>query len=128
MGSAQSFVQRVGTAVVATTALATLMTGCGEDDRVTAESVYNKCKQDSSNIELSEDKKAIEYNFFAGTESAEAVYECLLKETHAPSNVDYQVKETRPIDGTQNADWEGWKMLWTYEGRGDGTRIHLSQA
>lgn len=112
--------------VVASAAL--LLSACGGgDDRVTAASVAEKCDSDSSYLELSSDNKAIEYNFKPGTESTEAIYNCLLKETGAPSSVDYRFMETRPIDGTQTATWEGWELNWTYEGKYEGTRMHLSE-
>lgn len=120
------------TAVSASCAVAVggVVVGCGSgDNRATAESIFDKCQQGpSSNFELSPDKKAIDFKLFAGTESSEATYNCLLEETGAPSSVDYRMKETRPIDGTQEAEWQGWKMYWNYEGRGEGVTIHLSEA
>ncbi|KXO91300.1 hypothetical protein [Tsukamurella pseudospumae] len=105
-----------------------VLTGCGGgDDRVTAEQVAEKCNKDSSYLTLGSDKKSIEYNFFAGTQAAEDVYNCLLKESGAPSSVDYKVKETRPIDGTQSVSWDGWEMNWNYGGSGKGTRILLEE-
>lgn len=104
-----------------------LMAACDSAGRDTAEAVAEKCGKDSSSLVLSEDKKSIEFQFYAGTESQEDIYNCLLKETGAPSSVDYRVKETRPIDGTQEADWDGWQMYWNYEGKGKGTRFHFTR-
>lgn len=104
-----------------------LMVACGGAGGATAEAVAKKCGKDSSSLDLSEDKKSIEFLFYAGTESQEDIYNCLLKETGAPSSVDYRVKETRPIDGTQDASWDGWQMYWNYEGKGKGTRFHFTR-
>lgn len=121
------YVRRPAMSVIGAFALCSALSGCG-DNRVTAESVFEKCDPGpSSNYELSSDKKSIEFKLYAGTESSETTYECLLKETAAPSSVDYRVKESRPIDGTQNADWDGWEMYWSYEGRGEGCTMHFSE-
>jgi hypothetical protein len=112
-------------------AAAAVACGGGGSGRVTAESVFKKCNPPASSyitLKLSSDKKAIDYDFYAGTETAETVYNCLLKESGAPSSVDYRVKETRPIDGTQTAKWNGWEMYWNYSGKSKGCTIHLSEA
>ena len=116
--------------VLIVTGAALLLAGCGDggEDRVTAESVAKKCDEGSSFLTLSSDNTTIEYNFRPGTEKTEAVYNCLLKETSAPSSVDFKIQETRPIDGTQSANWDGWEITWSYGGKSEGSRIHLSEA
>ncbi|UGQ59883.1 hypothetical protein LSF60_10635 [Rhodococcus pyridinivorans] len=104
-----------------------LLVACGGEERVTAASVVEQCDPESSYLELSSDEKAIEYNFHAGTEKAEAVYYCLWEKTGAPSSVDYRMMETRPIDGPQTASWDGWEVFWSYEGKSEGSTIHLSE-
>lgn len=107
---------------------AMLLTACSnaEDERVTAKQIAETCGKDTSQLTLSSDEKAVEYNFRPGSESTEAIYNCLLKETGAPSEVDYRVQETRPVDGTQTEEWDGWKFLWSYDGK--SSRMHLSEA
>lgn len=119
------------TAVVfQTVVIAFVAAGCGGDGgkaRVTAEAVFKKCNQ-YSYLQLSADKKAIEYPFQPGNEMTEAIYNCLLKESGAPSSVDFRVKETRPVDGTQTAKWDGWEMSWNYDAGSRVCRLHLSEA
>ncbi|USI90399.1 hypothetical protein [Rhodococcus pyridinivorans] len=105
-----------------------LLAACSsEPDRVTAVSVAEQCDPESTYFDLSEDEKSIEFHFRPGTESSEVAYTCLLEKSGAPSSVDYRIMETRPIDGTQTAEWEGWELYWRYEGKGDGTPMHLSE-
>lgn len=106
---------------------ALLLPACGGDDRVTAKSVAEKCDPEERYLTLLSDEKAIEFRFKPGSEEPEAVYQCLLEETGAPSSVDFKVMETRPIDGTQTAEWDGWEMTWSYEGKYEGSMIHLSE-
>ncbi|OZE10088.1 hypothetical protein CH249_14390 [Rhodococcus sp. 05-2255-3B1] len=108
--------------------LALLVSACGGDpepSRVTAQQIVDKCGP-SSTLDMATDGTSLEYNFDPGTESTEAIYTCILTESSAPSNVDFQIKETRPIDGTQTAEWDGWKLLWSYDG--DSSRMQLSEA
>lgn len=114
------------TAIVLGTALALLLAACGESEdlRVTAKDVVDKCDS-SSQLDLSSDEKSIEYDFRPGTESTEAIYNCLLKETSAPSSVDFEVQETRPVDGTKSTEWDGWKLLWSYDGK--SSRMQFSE-
>ncbi|CCW11109.1 hypothetical protein QLG13_08510 [Rhodococcus aetherivorans] len=116
--------------VLVMTSAALLLAACGgsDNDRLTAKSVAETCDSESTYLELSSDEKTIEYNFRAGSETTEAIYHCLLEETGAPSSVDFRFMETRPIDGTQTADWDGWEMLWSYTGKSKGTMIQLSEA
>lgn len=108
-----------------------VLAACGggsDDDGPNAESVMKKCDPDTTYLELSSDKTTIEYAFRPGTEETEAVYNCLLDESGAPSSVDFQIQETRPIDGAQNATWDGWEINWSYGGASEGSLIQLSEA
>lgn len=112
---------------ITTLALGALV-GCssGGSDRVTAESVYEKCNQ-SDLLTLTSDKKGIKFSFRPGSETPESVYYCLLKETSAPSTVDYKVGETRPIDGAQSTEWDGWELNWSYDGKYKGSQMLLTE-
>lgn len=109
-----------------------LLVACSSSpDRVTAASVVEQCDGDADSsyhyLELSSDEKSIEFDFKPGTEKTETIYYCMLDKSGAPSSVDYRIMETRPIDGTQSAAWEGWELYWSYEGKNKPTRIHLSE-
>lgn len=107
--------------------MALLLGACGEEpvDRVTAKELIEKCDPSASQLELGSDEVSLEYNFRPGSTATEDIYNCLLRETSAPSSIDYRVQETRPIDGTQNAEWDGWEMFWSYDGK--SSRISLTE-
>lgn len=114
-------------AIACTPALILLAACSSGSDRVTAADVAEQCDPESSYLKLSADEKSINFDFDAGTEEYEAVYYCILEKSGAPDSVDYRIMETRPIDGTQNAEWEGWELNWRYAGKYDGTPMHLSE-
>jgi hypothetical protein len=31
------------------------------------------------------------------------------------------------MDGTQEASWDGWELLWSYEGKDEGMDVLLSK-
>ncbi|SDR08464.1 hypothetical protein SAMN04489765_3123 [Tsukamurella pulmonis] len=98
---------------------ATILAGCGGGaDRASAEAVAAKCKNSDSFPTLSEDKKSIDFNLYSRSQGAEDAFNCILKETGAPSSVSSKVKQTRPIDGTQTTKWDGWELSWSYSGSG----------
>ncbi|MBY4570571.1 hypothetical protein ACN95_11150 [Gordonia sihwensis] len=94
--------------------------------RVTASSVVAECDSSSSTLTLAEDGKTIEFTYHPDRSTSQAVYDCLLEQTKAPSSVDARVLGTRAIDGTQQADWEGWEMFWNYH-PDSGASITLSE-
>lgn len=106
-----------------------LAAGCGGgQDRVTTTSVAKKCDPNSKYVNMSSDEKTIDFLYRTGSEPAKAVYHCLLKETRAPASIENEVDETREIDGTQSADWNGWQMLWNYDGPSKSIAIQLGEA
>lgn len=122
------FTRRLATLIAIVAAVSATAVACGGRS-LTAESLAEKCDSaDYSRIDLSSDKKAIEFNFRPGTEEAEGVFNCLLEKSSAPSSVNYRVGETRGIDGTQEAEWDGWKMYWSYSGSSKSATIHLEEA
>ena len=104
---------------------AMVLAGCGDDGpgRVTAEQVVQKCNNNYGSLTLSADKKSISYNFSPGTQTEEDRFKCVLKETGAPSSVETKIGNTRPMDGTQTAEWDGWELTWSYGGRGKGSDL-----
>ena len=52
---------------------------------------------------------------------------CLLDETGAPASVKFRMGNTRQMDGTQEADWEGWKIFWSYDGSDEEMSVLLSK-
>lgn len=94
--------------------------------RVTAKDVATKCDSSSNYLTLSDDEKTIDFTYRPGREGSDAVYECLLEETNAPSSVDSRLGETRALDGMQHAEWDGWEMYWNYH-PDSGAPITLSE-
>lgn len=93
---------------------------------VTAKDVATKCDSSSNYLTLSDDEKTIDFTYRPGREGSDAVYECLLEETNAPSSVDSRLGETRALDGMQHAEWDGWEMYWNYH-PDSGAPITLSE-
>ena len=52
---------------------------------------------------------------------------CLLDETGAPASVKFRMGNTRQMDGTQEADWDGWKIFWSYDGSDEEMSVLLSK-
>lgn len=91
-----------------------------------AESVYEKCNQDDK-LELTSDKKAIEFDYDYQEEPDDTIFDCLLKETGAPSSVEYRVGKGKKSDPLQSESWDGWEILWSNSGSFPDLNIHLGQ-
>lgn len=83
-----------------------------------AATAYEKCSElvpESTAATLSADKQSIFYSSGSTPYSEDfQMLDCLLETTGAPSAVDSRMGHTRALDGTQDAEWDGWSAFWTY--------------
>lgn len=83
--------------------------------KANAEAIYDQCKEISSNMTLSNDKKTIDYEWGSSASSASIdALDCLLEKSGAPDSVTSRMNHTRGLDGTQDAHWDGWEAYWNY--------------
>lgn len=91
-----------------------------------AETIAEKCGNgtfkmvdDNSSIGLSvkESSSPAQFQFLV----------CLLDETGAPASVKFRMGNTRQMDGTQEEGWDGWKILWSYDGSDEEMEVLLSK-
>jgi len=83
-----------------------------------ASSVLSTCTSEvraADSATLSADEESILYSTGKSVDSSDLLMQrCLLRETGAPSAVERRIGNTRALDGTQEATWEGWTAFWTY--------------
>ena len=56
-----------------------------------------------------------------------AVYVCLAETLPIPAHVQSDIEGTRALDGTREADWEGFTSSWRYD-PSDGLSIQIRLA
>lgn len=103
----------VGLAIIAVIGALLLISSGGKP-----EAVLDSCTEqipDSDAATLYSDGKSIQFSTgkYAYTSDIDML-DCLLEETGAPSSVNARMNTTRALDGTQDAEWDGWSAFWTY--------------
>ena len=90
------------------------------------ESIAEKCG--NGTFKLVDDNKSINLSVKESSSTAQfAFLGCLLDETGAPASVKFRMGNTRQMDGTQEADWDGWKIFWSYDGSDEEMDVLLSK-
>ena len=107
-------------------AVIAFVVGSDAVSRTTAADVVAECDSSGLAIALGDDQKSLSFTYRPASESSNEIYRCVLDTVEAPSTVDARMGETRAIDGTQNAQWEGWEMFWNYH-PDSGAGITLSE-
>lgn len=86
--------------------------------RPSAEAVYSHCAEQfpgATAAALTTDEKSIQFSSGAYPDSEDfEMLECMMEAAKAPSAVESRMNNTRALDGTQDAEWEGWSAFWTY--------------
>ena len=91
-----------------------------------AEAIAGKCG--NGTFKLMDDKNSISLSLKES--SSEEQFDflwCILDEAGAPASIRFRMGNTRPMDGTQEADWDGWELFWSYEGKDEGMDVLLSK-
>jgi hypothetical protein len=91
-----------------------------------AEAITEKCG--NGTFKLLDDKDSISLSVQESSSEEQFVFlRCILDEAGAPASVKFRMGNTRPMDGTQEASWDGWELLWSYEGKDEGMDVLLSK-
>ncbi|QIK63850.1 hypothetical protein G7068_12095 [Leucobacter viscericola] len=73
------------------------------------------CEAAPFGYDIIDDGDAVEFMGAAKSGGADSdVVFCILHELGAPQSIETKVGQTRSLDGTREAEWDGWKAQWTY--------------
>ena len=91
-----------------------------------AESIAEKCG--NGTFKLVDDNRSISFSVKESSSPAQFQFlGCLLDETGAPASVKFRMGNTRQMDGTQEANWDGWTIFWSFDGKDEEMSVLLSK-
>lgn len=77
---------------------------------------------------LTNDRKSISFSIKESSSKEQFDFSrCILTEAGIPESVRFRIGNTRAIDGTEEADWDGWELYWNYDLKTEEVQILLSK-
>ena len=96
------------------------------DRKSELEAIAEKCGNET--YQLGDDGNSIRFAFKKSSPKEEIdFFKCVLDKAGAPDSVRFRIENTRPFDGAQQADWDGWELYWNNDLQTGEAKILLSK-
>ena len=91
-----------------------------------AKAIADKCGDGT--YKLLDDNNSISFSVNESTSESQFEFlRCVVDQAGMPSSVKFRLTNTRAVDGTQEEEWDGWKLLWSYDSKDDELKVLLSK-